>query len=90
MASSWYLAENVVDALFDDDFGLSDENNSEDNEDDCIHGYLGSSFFTAAKPGNQGLQEDKEVADNEVESAEIGEYEVEKSAVNEEDIIDEA
>ena len=38
MASSWYLAENVVDALFDDDFGLSDEDNSEDNEDNCIHG----------------------------------------------------
>ena len=53
MASSRYLAENVVDALFDDDFGLSDEDNSEDNEDDCIHGYLGSSFFTAAKPGDQ-------------------------------------
>ena len=30
--ASRYLAENVVDALFDDDFGLSDEENSEDNE----------------------------------------------------------
>ena len=90
MASSRYLAENVVDALFDDDFGLSDEDNSEDNEDDCIHGYLGSSFFTAAEPGDQDLQEDEELADNEIESAEIGEYEVERSAVNEEDIIDEA
>ena len=90
MASSRYLAENVVDALFDDDFGLSDEDNSEDNEDDCIHGYLGSSFFTAAELGDQDLQEDEDLADNEVESAEIGEYEVEKSAVNEEDIINEA
>ena len=45
MASSWYHAENVVDALFDDNFGFSDEDNSEDNEDDCIHGYLGSSFL---------------------------------------------
>ena len=89
MASSRYLAENVVDALFDDDFGLSDEDNSEDNEDDCIHGYLGS-FFTAAELGDQDLQEDEELADNEVESAEIGECEVEKSAVNEEDIINEA
>ena len=51
MASSRYLAENVVDALFDDDFGLSDE----DNEDDCIHDYLGSSFFMAAEPSDQGL-----------------------------------
>ena len=39
MASSRYLAKNVVDALFDDDFGLSDEDNSADNEDNCIHGY---------------------------------------------------
>ena len=90
MASSRYFAENVVDALFDDDFGLLDEDNSKDNEDDCIHDYLGSSFFMAAEPGDQDLQEDEELADNEVESAEIGEYEVEKSAVNEEDIIDEA
>ena len=45
MASSRYLAENVVDALFDDEFGLLDEDNSEDNEDDCIYGYLGSSFL---------------------------------------------
>ena len=50
MASSRYLAENVVDALFDDDFGLSDEDNSEDNEDDCIHGYLGSSFLRLPNP----------------------------------------
>ena len=90
MASSRYLAENVVDALFDDDFGLSDEDNSEDSEDDYIHGYLGSSFFTAAEPGDQELQPDEELADNEVESVEIGEDEVEKSAVNEENIIDEA
>ena len=89
MASSRYLAENVVVALFDDNFGLSDEDNSEDNEDDCIHGYLSSSFFTGAEPGDQDLQ-DEELADNKVESAEIGEYEVEKSAVNEEDIINEA
>ena len=45
MASCQYLVENVVDALFDDDFGLSDEDNSEDNEGDCIHGYLSSSFY---------------------------------------------
>ena len=44
----------------------------------------------AAEPGDQELQEDKELADNEVESAEISEYEVEKLAVNEEDIADEA
>ena len=50
MASSRYLVENVVDALFDDDFGLSDENNSEDNEGDCIHGYLGSSFLWPPNP----------------------------------------
>ena len=31
----------------------------------------------AAKPGDQESQEDKELADNEVESAEISEYEVE-------------
>ena len=50
MASSRYLAENVVDALFDDDFGLSDEDNSEDSEDDYIHGYLGSSFLRLPNP----------------------------------------
>ena len=43
--ASRHLAENVVNALFDDNFGLSYEDNSEDNEDDCIHGYLGSSFY---------------------------------------------
>ena len=88
MASSRYLAENVVDALFDDDFGLSDEDNSEDSEDDYIHGYLGSSFFTAAESGDQELLPDEELADNEVESVEIGEDE-EESAENEENIIDE-
>ena len=87
MASSRYLAEDAVDAVFDDDFGLSDEDNSEDSEDDYIHGYLGSSFFTAAEPGDQELQPDEELADNEVESVEIGEDE--ESAVNEENIIDE-
>ena len=51
---------------------------------------FGQFIFTAAEPGDQDLQEDEELADNEVESAEIGEYEVEKSAVNEEDIINEA
>ena len=45
MASSRYLAEDVVGALFDDDFGLLDEDNSEDSEDEYIHGYLGSSFL---------------------------------------------
>ena len=69
--------------------GLLDEDNSEDNEDDCIHGHLGNSFFTAGEPGDQELQ-DEELADNEVESAEISEYKVEKLAANEEDIIDEA
>ena len=49
-----------------------------------------SSFFTAAERGDQDLQEDEELADNKVESAEIGEYEEEKSAVNEEGIINEA
>ena len=42
----------------------------------------------AAEPGDQELQ-DKELANNEVESAEISEYEAEKLAANEEDIIDE-
>ena len=51
---------------------------------------FGQFIFTGAEPGDQDLQEDEELADNEVESAEIGEYEVEKVAVNEEDIIIEA
>ena len=74
MASSRYLAENVVDALFDDDFGPSDGNNSVDSEDDYIHGYLGSSFFMATEPDNGDLQQDEELAANEVE---IGEDQVE-------------
>ena len=45
----------------------------------------------AAEPGDQELQDDKELAnnevDNEVESAEISKYEVEKLATNEKDII---
>ena len=46
MASSRFIAEDVVDALFDDGFVLSDEDNTEDEEGDRIYGYLGSSFFT--------------------------------------------
>ena len=46
MASSRFIAEDVVDVLFDDDFGLSDEDNSDEEDGDRIYGYLGSSFFT--------------------------------------------
>ena len=34
----------AVDALFDGDFDLLDEENSEDDEDNHIYGYLKSSF----------------------------------------------
>ena len=44
MASSRFIAEDIVDALFDDGFGLSDEDNTE-YEDNRIYGYLGSPFF---------------------------------------------
>ena len=50
MASSGYLGKNVVDVLFDDDLALSDEDNSEDNEDDCTHGYLGNTFLLLLHP----------------------------------------
>ena len=88
MASSQYFAEDVLDAVFDDDFGLSDGDSSEDDEDERIHGYLGSSFFTAPEPDNGDLQQDEELAANEVESVEIGEDQV-KITLNEENIIDE-
>ena len=45
MASSRFIAEGIVDVLFDDDdFGFSDEDNSEDEEGDRIYVYLGSFF----------------------------------------------
>ena len=77
----------LLNALFNDDFGLSDEDNSEDSKDEYIHGYLGSSFFTTAEPNDdhEELQTDEDLADNQVELAEIGE-DVEKSI--EEDTID--
>ena len=88
MASSRYLAENVVDALFDDDFGLSDEDNSEDDEDDRIYGYLGSSFFTPAEPAvDPEFEPDEELPSvDEVETTREGE--AESSAENEEDTRD--
>ena len=45
--------------------------------------------FMAAESCDQELQ-DKELADNEEESAEISEYKVEKLTANEEEMIDEA
>ena len=46
MASSWFMAEDVVDALFNDNFGLSDEHNTKYEEGNHIYGYLGNSIFT--------------------------------------------
>lgn len=41
MASSHILADDVVDALFDEDFGLSDEDDSEFEGGDDIHAFIG-------------------------------------------------
>lgn len=49
MASSHYLAENIVGAQSDDDFGLSDKDKSEGDRGSYICGYLGSLFFMPAK-----------------------------------------
>ena len=62
----------------------------DNSEDNYILGYLGNSYFTVAESGDPELQPDEELADNEVEWVEIGKCEVEKSAVNEGDVIDEA
>ena len=72
MASSRYLAENVVDALFEDDFGLSNEDNSENDEDDHIYGYLESSYFTPAEHPmaeveDRGSSGEEDIPANEVE-----------------------
>ena len=46
MATRNFRASDIVEALFDKDLGLVDsETSSDDDEDERIHGYLGSSFF---------------------------------------------
>ena len=37
-------ATDVVDFLFNDEFGLSD-NNSDESDEDCIYGYLGTAVL---------------------------------------------
>ena len=41
MASSRVLAEDLIEAVFDDDFELEDEEDSENDSDDDIYSYLG-------------------------------------------------
>jgi len=46
MATRNLRASDIVGALFDKNLGLGDsETSSDDDEDERIHGYLGSSFF---------------------------------------------
>ena len=49
MCSSWYRAENFVDALFDDYLDISDEENIEDDEDNHIYVYMESKFLCHPK-----------------------------------------
>ena len=44
MAVSRVLASEVVNTLFDDKFGLS-EDNSDESDEDCIYGYLGAAVL---------------------------------------------
>ena len=60
MALRTFHAEDIVGALFDRDFGLRDsESSSEDEDDERIHGYRGSSFFAPAGAHQvEGWEED--------------------------------
>ena len=42
MAVSRVSASEVVDSLFDDQFGLSEDDHSDESDEDCIYGYLGA------------------------------------------------
>ena len=45
MAASRVSASEVVNILFDDEFGLSEDDNSDESDEDCIYGYLGAAVL---------------------------------------------
>ena len=45
MAASRVSASEVVNTLFDDEFGLSEDDNSDESNEDCIYGYLGAAVL---------------------------------------------
>ena len=45
MAASRVLASKVVNTLFDDEFGLSEDDYSDESDEDCIYGYLGAAVL---------------------------------------------
>ena len=45
MAVSRVSASEVVDSLFDDQFGLSEDDHSDESDQDCIYGYLGAAVL---------------------------------------------
>jgi len=48
MASSRVLAEDLIQAVFDDDFELEDDEDSENEDTDDIYGYLGDPVLRRA------------------------------------------
>ena len=42
-------SDRVVEAIFNDNFGLSDEEDSESNDENDIYGYLGHSIVSRAE-----------------------------------------
>jgi len=48
MASSRVLAENLIQAVFDNDFELENDEDSENEDDDDIYGYLGDTVLRQA------------------------------------------
>ena len=45
MAVSRVSAREVVNTLFDDEFGLSEDDNSDESDEDFIYGYLGAAVL---------------------------------------------
>ena len=45
MAVSRVSASEVVDSLFDDQFGLSEDDHSDESDEDSIYGYLGAAVL---------------------------------------------
>ena len=45
MVASSVSVSKVVNTLFDDEFGLSEDDNSDESDEDCIYGYLGAAVL---------------------------------------------
>ena len=60
MADSSFTAGEVLDCLFEDEFGLSDDGTSDEDDEDYIYGYLGGKILRRPDPRFDFPAEDEE------------------------------